>query len=206
MKEAVIHKKPKKALFYPDPFCSCIGKSFCKSFVPNFEDKLLPIDGIKFNSEHNPMKALGISESAVIVPHINRNSITTVEFDAMENCSSTHFILGNHYLIMYGIYLHNNKDIFATIGDNKHQNLSFLTFKRQITMNKVSPVSLELGKLNSEQLHEAEVCLHLTDIQENELSTLLYDPKQAFASDKEPLGEIIGHEFEIQMKELLDLG
>ncbi|MBW0551773.1 hypothetical protein O181_091488 [Austropuccinia psidii MF-1] len=33
--------------------------------------------------------------------------------------------------------------------------------------------------------------------QENELSALLYDHKVAFASDKEPLGAIIGHEFDI---------
>ncbi|MBW0575323.1 hypothetical protein O181_115038 [Austropuccinia psidii MF-1] len=33
--------------------------------------------------------------------------------------------------------------------------------------------------------------------QENELSSLLYDHKEAFSSDKEPLGEIIGHEVDI---------
>ncbi|MBW0553267.1 hypothetical protein O181_092982 [Austropuccinia psidii MF-1] len=41
------------------------------------------------------------------------------------------------------------------------------------------------------------VNLHLTDSKENELSSLLYDPKEAFSSDKEPLGEIIGHEADI---------
>ncbi|MBW0494885.1 hypothetical protein O181_034600 [Austropuccinia psidii MF-1] len=34
-------------------------------------------------------------------------------------------------------------------------------------------------------------------ITENELSSLLYDHREAFASDKEPLGEIIGHEVDI---------
>ncbi|MBW0573011.1 hypothetical protein O181_112726 [Austropuccinia psidii MF-1] len=33
--------------------------------------------------------------------------------------------------------------------------------------------------------------------QENELSALLYDHREAFASDKEPLGAIIGHEADI---------
>ncbi|MBW0505323.1 hypothetical protein O181_045038 [Austropuccinia psidii MF-1] len=37
----------------------------------------------------------------------------------------------------------------------------------------------------------------MTDNQESELSSLLYDHRGAFASDKEPLGEIIGHEVEI---------
>ncbi|MBW0471025.1 hypothetical protein O181_010740 [Austropuccinia psidii MF-1] len=60
-----------------------------------------------------------------------------------------------------------------------------------------SPVNLELERFKYEQLYEAEEILHLTDKQENELSALLYDHKEAFASDKEPLGAIIGHEVDI---------
>ncbi|MBW0555205.1 hypothetical protein O181_094920, partial [Austropuccinia psidii MF-1] len=52
-------------------------------------------------------------------------------------------------------------------------------------------------KFRSEQLNEAEISLHLTDKQESELSALLYDHKEAFESDKEPLGEIFGHEVDI---------
>ncbi|MBW0560712.1 hypothetical protein O181_100427, partial [Austropuccinia psidii MF-1] len=140
--EVVIDNKPTKPLLDPGAFCSCVGKSFLKTCVPNFEDQLLPIDGIKFNSASNPMKALGIFETNVIFPHINGNLRITVEFVVMENCSSTHFILGNDYLIMYGIDLHNNKDRYFTIGDNKRQKFAFLPFKRQITVNKVSPVNL----------------------------------------------------------------
>ncbi|MBW0532784.1 hypothetical protein O181_072499 [Austropuccinia psidii MF-1] len=162
--EVVIDNKPTKRLLDPGAFCSCVGKSFLKACVPNFEDQLLPIYGIKFNSASNPMKALGIFETNFIFPHVNGNLRITVEFVVMENCSSTHFILGNYYLII------------------------------QITVNKVSPVNLELEKFKYEQLREAEISLHLTDKQENELSSLLYGHKGAFASDKEPLGAIIGHE------------
>ncbi|MBW0543333.1 hypothetical protein O181_083048 [Austropuccinia psidii MF-1] len=98
---------------------------------------------------------------------------------------------------MYGIDLHNNKDVYLTIGDNKHQKIAFLPFKRQITVNKVSPVSLELEKFKSEQLNEAEISIHLTDKQESEISALLYDHKKAFSSYKEPLGAIFGHYFDI---------
>ncbi|MBW0526504.1 hypothetical protein O181_066219 [Austropuccinia psidii MF-1] len=80
---------------------------------------------------------------------------------------------------MYGIDLHNNKDRYFPIGDDKCQKFSFLPFKRQIKLN------------------EAEISLHLTDNQENELSALLYDHREAFALDKEPLGAIIGHEVDI---------
>ncbi|MBW0507770.1 hypothetical protein O181_047485 [Austropuccinia psidii MF-1] len=79
---------------------------------------------------------------------------------------------------MYCIDFHNNKDRYFTIGDSKHHKLSFLPFKRQITVNKLSPVNLELERFNK-------------------LSALLYDHKEAFASDKEPLGAIFVHEFDI---------
>ncbi|MBW0516351.1 hypothetical protein O181_056066 [Austropuccinia psidii MF-1] len=79
----------------------------------------------------------------------------------------------------------------------KMGSICFLPFKRQIKVNKVSPVNLELEKFKSEQLNEAEISLHLSDKQEKELSSLLYDYKEVFASDKEPLGAIIGHEVDI---------
>ncbi|MBW0524428.1 hypothetical protein O181_064143 [Austropuccinia psidii MF-1] len=143
--EVVIDNKHTKLLLDPGAFCSCVGKFFLKTCVPNFEDHLLPIDGIKFNSAN----------------------------------------------------LYNNEYRYFTIGDNKCQKFAFLPFKRQITVSKVAPVNLELEKFKSEQLNEAEISLHLTDNQENELSALLYDHKGAFESDKEPLGEIIGHEVDI---------
>ncbi|MBW0535624.1 hypothetical protein O181_075339 [Austropuccinia psidii MF-1] len=195
--QVVIDNKPTKLLLDKGAFCSCVGKSFLTTCVPNFEDQLLPIDGMKFNSTSNPIKALGIFETSVIFPHINRNLRITVEFLVVENCSSTHFTLGNDYLIMYGIGLHNNKDRYFTIADNKHRKFSFLPFGRQITVKKVSPVNLELEKFKSEHLNEAEISLYLRDKQENELYALLYDYKEAFASDKEPLGAIIGHEIDI---------
>ncbi|MBW0564420.1 hypothetical protein O181_104135 [Austropuccinia psidii MF-1] len=147
--ELVFDNKPTEPLLDLEAFFSCVGKSFLKACVPNFEDQMLPIDGIKFNSESNPMKALVIFATNFIFPHINGSLRITVEFVVMENCSSTHYILGNDYLIMYGIDLHNNKDRYFTIGDNKHQKFAFLPFKRQITVNKVSPVNLELEKFKS---------------------------------------------------------
>ncbi|MBW0542765.1 hypothetical protein O181_082480 [Austropuccinia psidii MF-1] len=88
-------------------------------------------------------------------------------------------------------------DRYFTIGDNKLQKFAFLHFKRQITVSKVAAVNLELERFKSEQLNEAEISLPMPDNQENELSALLYDHREAFASDKEPLGAIIGHEADI---------
>ncbi|MBW0500589.1 hypothetical protein O181_040304 [Austropuccinia psidii MF-1] len=65
---------------------------------------------------------------------------------------------------------------------------------RQITVSKVSPVNLELEKFKSENSNEAEINFNLTETQESELSSLLYDHKEAFKSDKEPLEAIVGYE------------
>ncbi|MBW0562315.1 hypothetical protein O181_102030 [Austropuccinia psidii MF-1] len=165
--EVVIDNKPTKISLYPGAFCSCAGKSFLKTCVPNLEDQLLPMYGIKFNCASNQMEALGIFESTVIFPHIEGNLRITVEFVVMENYSSTNFILGCDYFIMYGIELYNNKDRYFTIGDNKRQKFAFLPFKIQITVRKVASVSLESKKFKSEQLNEAEISLNLTDKQEN---------------------------------------
>ncbi|MBW0537373.1 hypothetical protein O181_077088 [Austropuccinia psidii MF-1] len=165
--EVLIDKKPTIPLLDPGAFCSCVGKSFLKTCAPNFEDQLLPIDGIKYNSASNPMKALGIFQTNVIFPHINGDLKINVAFVVMENCSSTHFILGNDYVIMYGIDLHSNKDRYFTIRENKCQKFAFLPLKRKITVSKVEPLNLELERFKSEQLNEAEISLHLTDCQEN---------------------------------------
>ncbi|MBW0546005.1 hypothetical protein O181_085720 [Austropuccinia psidii MF-1] len=69
--EVVIDNKPTKPLPDQGAFCSCVGKSFLTTWVPNFEDQLLPIEGIKFNSASNQIKALGIFDTNVIFAHIN---------------------------------------------------------------------------------------------------------------------------------------
>ncbi|MBW0517491.1 hypothetical protein O181_057206 [Austropuccinia psidii MF-1] len=185
--DVVIKNKPTKPLLDPGTFCSFVGKSFLKTCVANLEDHLLPIDGIKFNSASNTIKALGIFETNIVFPNINGNLRITVEFVVMENCSGTYFILGNDYLIMYGIDLDKSKDRKFTIGENKGQKFAFLPFRRQMTVSKVAAVSLELERFKCEQLNEAGINLHLTDNQENELSALLYDHRGAFASEKETL-------------------
>ncbi|MBW0557563.1 hypothetical protein O181_097278 [Austropuccinia psidii MF-1] len=174
MTEVAIDNKLTKTLLDPGAFCSCVGKSFLKTCVPNFEDQLLPIDGIKFNTASNPMKELGIFETNVIFPHINGNLRITVEF-------ATYITTKTDTLLLEKISV----------------KILFLPFKRQITVCKVASVNLELEIFKSEQLNEAEISLHLTGSQENELSALLYDHREAFASHKEPLGAIVGHEVHV---------
>ncbi|MBW0547610.1 hypothetical protein O181_087325 [Austropuccinia psidii MF-1] len=124
--ELIIDDKPTKLLLDQRACCSFVGKFFLETCVQNFEDKLLPIYGIKFNSVSNPMKTLGIFETHIIFPHINENLRITVEAFVMANCSSTHFILGNDYLIMYGI------DLYLLLGTISVKNLPFYHLKGKL--------------------------------------------------------------------------
>ncbi|MBW0540318.1 hypothetical protein O181_080033 [Austropuccinia psidii MF-1] len=67
----LINNEPTEILLGPGDFFSCVGNSFLKACVPDFEDQLLPIEGIKFNSSSNHMNSLGIFEATVIFPIIN---------------------------------------------------------------------------------------------------------------------------------------
>ncbi|MBW0515767.1 hypothetical protein O181_055482 [Austropuccinia psidii MF-1] len=64
--------------------------------------------------------------------------------------------------------------------------------------NKPTKLSLDPGAFCC-CVDEAEISLHLSNKQENELSSLLYNHTEAFTSDKEPLGATIGHDVDITL-------
>ncbi|MBW0551170.1 hypothetical protein O181_090885, partial [Austropuccinia psidii MF-1] len=78
---------------------------------------------------------------------------------------------------------------YFTVGDNKRQKFGFFNNKKQITVIKDEEKSPEKDFSIAEQLKEAELNHALID--------LLFKYKNAFATDKEPLGAIIGHEVDI---------
>ncbi|MBW0524942.1 hypothetical protein O181_064657 [Austropuccinia psidii MF-1] len=67
--------------------------------------------------------------------------------------------------------------------------------KRSIHLGKILWTKIPMKIL----IMLTEISLHLTDKQKSELSALLYDHKEDFASDKEPLGENVGHEADITL-------
>ncbi|MBW0582067.1 hypothetical protein O181_121782 [Austropuccinia psidii MF-1] len=143
------------------------------------------------------MKPLGIIYLTLIFPHPSQFVRIKVEFVVMDNCTSNHFILGNDYLSTYGIDISNQKDRYFTIENNKRQRFGFLNNKKQITLIKNEEKNPEKELLISEQLKEAEFNQELTEKLKEKLIDLLFKYKHAFATDKEPLGAIIGHEVDI---------
>ncbi|MBW0547101.1 hypothetical protein O181_086816 [Austropuccinia psidii MF-1] len=115
----------------------------------------------------------------------------------MDNCTSNPFILGNDYLSNYGIDISNKKDRYFRIGDNKRQEFGFSNNKKQIKVIGNEEKSPEKQYFIKEQLNEAEFNQELTEKIEEKLIHILFKYKNAFATDKEPLGAIIGKEVDI---------
>ncbi|MBW0463796.1 hypothetical protein O181_003511 [Austropuccinia psidii MF-1] len=90
-------------------YCTCVVKSYLKTIVPDWEENLIPIQGVKFSSSSESMKPLGTIDLTLIFPHPSQCIRLKVEFVVMDNCISNHFILGNDYLSIYGIDISNQK-------------------------------------------------------------------------------------------------
>ncbi|MBW0499065.1 hypothetical protein O181_038780 [Austropuccinia psidii MF-1] len=179
-------------------FCTCVGKDYLYKIYTNWKDKLIPIEGIKFSSSSQNIHPLGIFEEEILFPHPARSIRLNVEFFVMNNCTLQHFILGNYHLNIYGIDINNHKDRYFTIGENKWKKVSFPPEKGEITViRQVKNVNKE--KFVSDQLIEAQISPELTLEMKEELIEILFQYREAFASDNEPLGAIKGHEVDIML-------
>ncbi|MBW0578180.1 hypothetical protein O181_117895 [Austropuccinia psidii MF-1] len=179
-------------------FCTGFGKYYLDKIYTNWRDNLMPIEGIRFSSASQNIHPFGIFEAEMIFPHPARNIRLKVVFVVINNCTSQHFILGNYYLNIYGIDINNLKDRYFPIGENKRQKFAFPPEKREITvMRQVKNVNKET--FVSDQLIEAQISPELTPVMKEELNEILFQYREAFSSDYEPLGAITGHEFDIML-------
>ncbi|MBW0525991.1 hypothetical protein O181_065706 [Austropuccinia psidii MF-1] len=71
-------------------YFTCVGKIYLKKIVPVWEEKLIPIQGVKFSSASESMKPLGIIELTPIFPHPSQCIRLKVEFLVIDNCTSNH--------------------------------------------------------------------------------------------------------------------
>ncbi|MBW0515682.1 hypothetical protein O181_055397 [Austropuccinia psidii MF-1] len=111
-------------------YCTCVGKRYLESIVPDWEGKIIPIQRVKFSSASEIMKPLGIIDLKLIFPHPSQFIRVKVELVVMDNFTSNHFVLGNDYLSICGIDISNQKDRYFTIGDNKRKTFGFSNNKK----------------------------------------------------------------------------
>ncbi|MBW0518476.1 hypothetical protein O181_058191 [Austropuccinia psidii MF-1] len=178
-------------------YCTSVGKRSLRTIVPDWGEKRIPIQGVKFSSAIESMKSLGIIDLTLIFAHPSQCIRIKVEFVVMEKCTSNHFILGNDYLSIYAINLSDQTDRYFTTGDNKRPMFGFLLNKTQTTAIKNEEKSPEKKLYISEQVKEAEFNQYLTEKMKEKLIDLLFKYKNDFATDKDPLDVIIGHEVDI---------
>ncbi|MBW0523243.1 hypothetical protein O181_062958 [Austropuccinia psidii MF-1] len=194
----VINNKEAKLNLDSGAFGTCVEKDHLDRIDTNWKESLMPIEGIKFRSASQDMHPLGIFEAPMIFPHPAGSIRLQVEFVVMNNFTSQHFILGNHYLNIYGIDIKNHKDRYFTIGENKRQKFAFPPEKREINViRQVKNVNKE--NFVSYQLIEAQTSTELTLEMKEELAEMPFQYREAFASDNEPLGDIKGHEVDIML-------
>ncbi|MBW0525424.1 hypothetical protein O181_065139 [Austropuccinia psidii MF-1] len=185
----VINKREAKIHLDSGSFCTCVGKDYLDKIHTNWQDKLMPIEGIKFSSASQNMHPLGIFEAEIIFPHPKGSIRLKVEFVVMNNCTSQHFIFVNDYLNIDGIDINNQKNRYLTIGENKRQKLSFPPEKGEITViRKINNINKEEFVLY--QLIEAQVSPESTPEMKEQLIEISFQYREAFASDNEPLGAI----------------
>ncbi|MBW0537661.1 hypothetical protein O181_077376 [Austropuccinia psidii MF-1] len=130
----VTNNKEAKIHLDSGSFCTCVGKDYLDKVYTNWQDKSMPIEGIKLSSAGQNMNPLGMFEEAMIFPPPAGSIRLKVEFFVMKNCTSQHFILGNDYLNIHGIDINNHKDRYFTIGENERQKFAFPPEKREITV------------------------------------------------------------------------
>ncbi|MBW0529370.1 hypothetical protein O181_069085 [Austropuccinia psidii MF-1] len=157
----VINNKEAKIHLDSSAFCTCVGKYYLEIIYTNWQERLIPIEGIKFSSASQDMHPLGIREAEMMFPHPAESIRLKIELVVMNNCTSQHFILGNDYLNIYGIDINNYQDRYFPIGENKRQKFAFPLEKREINVIKqLNNVKKEI--FVSYQLIEAHIIPELT--------------------------------------------
>ncbi|MBW0509963.1 hypothetical protein O181_049678 [Austropuccinia psidii MF-1] len=192
----VINNREAKLHLDSGAFCTCAGKDYLESIYTNWKEILIPIEGIKFSSASQDMDPLGIFEAEMISPHPEGSIRLKVEFVVMNNCTSQHFILGNNYLNINGIYMNDYKDRYFTTVENKRQKFAFPPEIREITsIRQVKNVNRE--KFVSDRLIESQISMELKLEKKEQLIEILFQYREAFSSDNEPLGSTKAHEVDI---------
>ncbi|MBW0549661.1 hypothetical protein O181_089376 [Austropuccinia psidii MF-1] len=62
-------------------FCTCVGKDYLDKIYTNWQDNLMPTEGIKFSSSSQNMHPLGIFEAEMIFPPPTGSICHMVECD-----------------------------------------------------------------------------------------------------------------------------
>ncbi|MBW0588056.1 hypothetical protein O181_127771 [Austropuccinia psidii MF-1] len=154
-------------------FCTGAGKDYLQAILPGWKSYLLPIEGVQFSSGSNNMYPLGILDTNLVFPHSAGSVRMKTEILVMGNCTSQHIILGNYYLNICVIDIHNHKDRYFTIQENKRQKFALSNMPKQISViSSVKDTYKE--EIVANQLVEAQINPSLSPKMRHDLIDVLY--------------------------------
>ena len=171
----LIESKEHSCLLDSGASCSIISNKFLDSMLPEWENKLMPINHAKFHSCSDQLQPIGIIEMALIFPHTKGSIRILAEFVVMKNARINYLILGNDYMSLYGFDITNSKERFFTIGnENKRKKFSFQShhLEKMSPSNEISAVKKthpQLQQFIVEELCEAKFSDKLTIEQKEKL-------------------------------------
>ncbi|MBW0512275.1 hypothetical protein O181_051990 [Austropuccinia psidii MF-1] len=194
----VINNREAKRNIDSGSFCTWVGKNYLDSIYTNFKKQLIPIEGIKFSSSSQNMHLLGILEAEMMFNQPSGSLRRKVELVFMNNCTPQHFILGNDYHNIYGIDINNHKERYFTIGENRRKIVSFSSRRKGNNLHWTRKNNNK-EKFVTDQFIEAKMSPELTLEMKEDLIKILFQYREAFSSDNEPLGAIKGHEVDIML-------
>ena len=186
-----------KCLIDGGAFCSIISPKLLDKIEPNWKNKIRKIKSDKFYSCNSKLKPIGIITLNIIFPHSTNSTQITVELIVMDDFNMKYIILGNEYIINYGIDVINSNVRYFTINGD-------LTTKFEIGISdKLNLEQLECNALQINQfgdtIKEAKINSSLMSEQVGQLEKILHQKKLAFATVDEPFGRIKGHEVRINL-------
>ncbi|MBW0509603.1 hypothetical protein O181_049318 [Austropuccinia psidii MF-1] len=67
----MLNNKEERVNLNTGEYFTCVGKNYLQTLVPDWENQLIPKQGVKFSSVSESMKNLGIIDFTFILPHPN---------------------------------------------------------------------------------------------------------------------------------------
>ena len=193
----VCNKFKLKCLIDGGAYCSIISPKLLDKILPDWRNKLQIMKPEKFYSCNSKLNPLGVIQLDIIFPHNNNSVQIPVELVAMEDFKLKYIILGNDYIINYGIDVINSNGRYFTINGD-------LSTKFELGVNdKLNLEQLECNAINASKfeitLEEAKINDKLSSQEKEKLLKVLHQHHLAFATADEPFGRIKGHEVKINL-------
>ena len=193
----VCNKFKLKCLIDGGAYCSIVSPKLLDKILPDWKKKLQVMKPDKFYSCNSRLNPLGIIKLDLLFPHSTTSVQLPVELIVMEDFKLKYIILGNDYIINYGIDVINSNGRYFTI--NGDPSLKFeIGISDKLNLDQLECNAIKSSKFDS-TIGEAKINELLSPEEKESLLKVLHQHHLAFATVDEPFGRIKGHEVKINL-------